>query len=296
MYTFHPFVRFVFTVSIGYCCSIVSKADGQQKSTTLPAVNRSPYAAEPFVAADTAQKDGPVQPSAQALSGTPLPSIDPFKKRDSLDSRRSIVPSTRDPFDPNLREVDRTLNEPISFVSLPLGELANLEIKIRIMRIGVLTNAIEIVKAQLEAGANVVGLMREYAELIEDLTTLEFQKAKSSDERQVAIQKAIDAWRLEEKHASSRLEESGTALAVYFGARYRLRWEQALVKELRAAAEAKSLSQPVIQSSVVQYPIVEQQTVYYPSAPPATVVGQPSPTYYYPTQPTYQYPRSYRTR
>jgi len=166
-----------------------------------------------------------------------------------------------------------------------------MEEKIRMMRISVLTNAIEVVSAKMDIGNGSAGLEREYAELTEDLTTLEFQKAKSSVERQAAIQKAIDAWRLEEKIASARTRVSST-LDYYFAAKNRLRWEQALVKELRAAVEAKSAPQPVVQSSVVQYPTVPQQAVYYPSVQPATVVGQPSPTYYSPSQPTYQYPRS----
>lgn len=291
MHPFHRSLGFLLTVSLGVLC-YASSAIGQQKSTTQSSLNKGPFPEEPLQAVPNGlvQPNGPTQTSAPKQSSASAPSIDPFETSDDPEPMRRTSSTASDPFDPILSEVAKTLNEPIPFASLSTGELAKMEEKIRTMRISVLTNAIEVVSAKMDIGNGSAELEREYAELTEDLTTLEFQKAKSSVERQAAIQKAIDAWRLEEKIASARMRVSST-LDYYFAAKNRLRWEQSLVKELRAAAEAKITPQPVN-----QYPTVPQQTVYYPSVQPATVVGQPSPTYYYPSQPTYQYPRSYRSR
>ena len=280
-------------------------AIGQQKSTTQSNLNNSPFPDNPLQPVangsvhptSPAQPSGPVQSSESKPSGTSDTFIDPFQKLDDSEPKLSIDPRTMDPFDPILGEVARTLNEPIPFASLPPAELAKAEEKIREMRIAVLTNAIELINAQLWGGSDGVELTREYAELFEELSTLEFQKAKSSDERQASIQKKVDAWRLNEKNASARMQRDDSfARTYFFAAQKRLRWEQALVKELRAANEAKIAPQPVVQSSVVRYPTVQQQTVYYPSVAPETIVRQHSPTYYYPTPPTYQYSRSYRSR
>ena len=303
MHPFHRSLGFLLSVSLGVLC-FASSVIGQQKSTAQSSLDKNLLLAEPLqpLANGSVQPKIPAPPSRNSQSivpeqsGTSDLSIDPFQKINDSEPKLSIDPRTSNPFDPILGEVASTLNAPIPFASLPSGELVKAEEKIRIMRIAVLTNAIEVVYAQMQAMDVGVGHMREYAELWEDLTTLEFQKAKSSDERQASIQRAIDAWRLNEKIASARMQHGSSSIAYFFAAQKRLRWEQALVKELRAATEAKSASQPVIQSSVVHYPTVQQQTVYYPSVAPATVVGQPSPTYYYPSQPTYQYSRSYRSR
>ena len=259
-------VSFLFTATLS-CFGCVSLAIGQQNSVIETAV-----------------------PSPSSLAE------DPFRKSDSPQPVRKEEPSVNDPFDQTLGEVAKTRNEPIPFASLPAEELAKMEEKIRKMRISVLNNAIEVIREELQTGTDRVGLMREYAELFEEVTTLEFQKAKSSVERQAAIQRAIDAWRYEEKNVSDIQEGARTALAIYFGSRYRLRWELALVKELRTTAEAKSASASVVQSIPIQSTIVTPQTVYYPSVQQGTIVEQPSSTYYYPRQQTYPYSRSYRTR
>jgi len=297
------------TVSFVFLC-YASSAIGQQKSTTQSNLNNSPFPDNPLQPDanglvqpnSPAQPRGPAESSESKPSGASAPSIDPFQRFDAAPAPpmpRSF-PMGRDPFDPILNAVGKTLNEPILYASLPTGELAKAEEKIREMRIACLTNLIEIAKARFymggDGGSGGDGLMREYAELIEDLTTLEFQKAKSSDERLAAIQKSIDAWRFNEKIAFEMFQVGSSSRTYFFATQKRLRWEQALVKELRAAAQAKSALQPVVQSSVVQYPTVQQQTVFYPNAQRETTVGQPPPTYYYPSQPTYKYSRSYRSR
>jgi hypothetical protein len=222
--------------------------------------------------------------------------VDPFQINDSPQTVRKVDPSLNDPFDPTLVEVAKTAKDPIPFSSLPANELVKMEEKIRMMRIRVLKNAIEVVRAELQTATDKVGSMREYAELIEEVTTLEFQQAKSSTERQAAIQTAIDAWRQEEKNVFDKQDATRAALAMYLGSRYRLRWEQALVKELRATSEVKSSSTSVVYSTPIHSTVVLPQTVYYPSVQQPAIIEQPSQTYYYPQQQTYSNPRSYRSR
>jgi hypothetical protein len=216
--------------------------------------------------------------------------IDPFKGNNETQPARNVDPSLNDPFDRTLGEVAKTLKDPIPFASLPAEELVKMEENIRSMRISVLNRAIEVVRTELQTGSDRVGLMREYAELIEEVTTLEIQRATSSVGRRAAIQRAIDAWRHEEKNASDVPDGTRSALAIYFGSRYRLRWEQAMVKELRETAAVKSSKTSVVQSTPIQSTNTATQNVYYPS------VQQPSQRYYYPRQQTYPYSRSYRSR
>ena len=195
--TMHPLNRFLgfsLTVSLGVLC-YASSAIGQQNSTTQSTLNKNPLfpykpmqpvANGPVLPDSPAQKRGLVEssePVPPLPSGASAPSIDPFQNSDDPPPpRRRSSPMGSDPFDPILSAVGRTLNEPIPYASLPTGELAKAEEKIREMRIAVLKNAIEMASARLNYGdgSDPLSPLGVYAELIEELTTLEFQKAQSS--------------------------------------------------------------------------------------------------------------------
>ncbi len=221
--------------------------------------------------------------------------VDPFATNPAPEIKSS---TERDPFDPFMSEVAKSRDEPIDYASLKSSDLEKAEAKLRSLRVSVLQSELSVLQAKMEFGG-IVGPhdLRLYAETVNDLVTLELEFSKTSSERQVFIQKARAAWRNVEKFEAARSSMGGGPYAALLhAANQRLRWEQALVKELRSESSKKKVVPPTTQHSSTTYPIVESPVVHYPNVqPPSIIVEQPN-TYYHRSQPSYRYQRNYRTR
>ena len=211
---------------------------------------------------------------------------DPFAR----DPAPKIKSSTeRDPFDPFLREVAKSRDEPIDYASLKSSDLEKAEAKLRLLRVSLLQSSLNVLETRFASGIGTGGPdLRLHAETMNDLVTLEMEIAKTSSDRQASIQRARKVWRdLEQIEALKRQSGmSRDATASLHAANQRLRWEQALVKELRSESSKKAVVPPKIQHSSIQHPIVQ---------PSSIITDQPN-AYYYPSQPSYRYQRNYRTR
>ena len=211
--------------------------------------------------------------------------VDPFARNPDPEIKSSIE---SDPFDPILSEVAKSRDEPIDYASLKSGDLEKAEAKLRSQRVRVLQSNLHALQAIYATGIGGQNNLYLYAETMNDLVTLEMEIAKTSSDRQASIQRARTAWRNVEKMEASKMQAGlgGGASASFNAANQRLRWEQALVKELRSETSKKAVVPPKIQHSNIQHPIVQ---------PSSIIIDQPN-TYYYPSQPSYRYQRNYRTR
>ena len=211
--------------------------------------------------------------------------VDPFAGNPEPEIKSA---TENDPFDPSLSEVAKSRDEPIDYASLKSGDLEKAEAKLRSQRVRVLQSSLNVLQAKYATGIEGPNNLHLYAETMSDLVTLEMEIAKTSSDRQASIQRARTAWRDVEKMEASKMQAGlgGGASASFNAANQRLRWEQALVKELRSETSKKAVVPPKSQHSSIQHPIVQ---------PSSIIIDQPN-TYYYPSQPSYRYQRNYRTR
>lgn len=219
--------------------------------------------------------------------------VDPFAR----DPAPKIKSSTeRDPFDPILSEVAKSRDEPIDYASLKSGDLEKAEAKLRSQRVRVLQSSLNVLQTKYNSGIGGPNNLRLYAETMNDLVTLEMEMSKTSSDRQASIQRARTAWRDVEKVEAAMRQAGigGGESALLHAANQRLRWEQALVKELRSESSKKAVVPPKLQHSSIQYPIVESPVGRYPSVQPSSIIIDQPNTYYYPSQPSYRYQRNYR--
>ncbi len=201
-----------------------------------------------------------------------------------------------DPFNPILSEVAKSRDEPIDYASLKSNDLEKAEAKLRSQRVRVLQSNLHALQTTFNSGMGGPNNLYHYAETMNDLVTLELELSKTSSDRQASIQRARAAWRDIEKVEAARREMGGIAIASLHAANQRLRWEQALVKELRSESSKKAGVPPKLQHSSSQNPIIESAVVHYPNVQPSSIIVEQPNTYYYPSQPSYRYQRNYRTR
>ena len=186
--------------------------------------------------------------------------VDPFAGNPEPEIKSA---TENDPFDPSLSEVAKSRDEPIDYASLKSGDLEKAEAKLRSQRVRVLQSNLHALQAIYATGIGGPNNLYLYAETMNDLVTLEMEIAKTSSDRQASIQRARTAWRDVEKMEASKMQAGlgGGASASFNAANQRLRWEQALVKELRSESSKKTVVPPTIQHSSIQYPIVESPVV-----------------------------------
>ena len=214
--------------------------------------------------------------------------VDPFAGNPDPEIKSSIE---SDPFDPVLSEVAKSRDEPIDYASLKSSDLEKAEAKLRLLRVSLLQSSLNVLETRFASGIGTGGPdLRLHAETMNDLVTLEMEIAKTSSDRQASIQRARTAWRDVEKMEASKMQAGlgGDASATLLAANQRLRWEQALVKELRSESSKKTVVPPTIQHSSIQYPIVESPVVRYHSVQPSAIIVDQPNTYYYPSQPSYR--------
>ncbi len=221
--------------------------------------------------------------------------LDPFARNPDPEMKSSIE---RDPFDPTLSEVAKSRDEPIDYASLKSSDLEKAEAKLRLLRVSLLRSSLNVLQAKYNIRTGGQYNLRLYAETMNDLVILELEMSKTSSDRQASIQRARTAWRDVEKWEASKMQSGlgGGVSESLHAANQRLRWEQALVKELRSESSKKASVPPKIQHSSMQYPIIESPVVHYPSVQPSSIIIDQPNTYYYPSQPSYRYQRNYRTR